>query len=99
MDKNPRQIGGYNYTNEEKAFATKIQESFTGTVPKIESTSEIAPYQVSDAGGVGGSTDVADISWGGSHCRFIHCYMGTWYRSHTAGRPWLQVERPSDQKE
>lgn len=63
MDKNLRQIGGYNYTNEEKAFATKIQESFTGTVPKIESTSEIAPYQVSDAGGVGGSTDVADISW------------------------------------
>ncbi len=63
MDKNLRQIGGYNYTDQEKAFASKIQESFTGTVPKIESTSEIAPYQVSDAGGVGGSTDVADISW------------------------------------
>lgn len=59
MDKNLREIGGYTYTPEEKAFAEKIQTTFTKP-PKLESTQSVAPFQLRD--GIG-STDVADVSW------------------------------------
>jgi aminobenzoyl-glutamate utilization protein B len=60
MDKNLHFVGGYTYSAEEKEFATKIQKTLSGTVPKLESTNEIEPYQMKD--GVA-STDVADVSW------------------------------------
>lgn len=60
MDKNLHFVGGYTYNAEEKEFATKIQKTLSGVVPKLESTNEIEPYQVKD--GVA-STDVADVSW------------------------------------
>ncbi|HTF21200.1 MAG TPA: amidohydrolase [Chryseolinea sp.] len=59
MDKNLREIGGYTYTPEEKAFAEKIQTTFTKP-PRLETTQSVAPFQVRD--GVA-STDVADVSW------------------------------------
>ncbi len=62
MDANLRTVGGYVYTEEEKTFATKIQQTFRGNVPMLESTNEIEPFFVRE-GGMGGSTDVGDISW------------------------------------
>jgi aminobenzoyl-glutamate utilization protein B len=59
MDKNLHDIGGYTYTPEEKAFAEKIQTTFTKP-PKLESTQSVAAFQLRD--GIG-STDVADVSW------------------------------------
>jgi len=61
MDGNLRTVGGYVYTEKEKEFAMKIQTSFTGNVPKLDLTNEIDPYKKRE--GMGGSTDVADISW------------------------------------
>jgi len=64
MDNNLRSVGGYQLSPEERTFAGKIQQTFTGTIPALESTNEIRPFQVSDASPLsGGSTDVADISW------------------------------------
>ncbi len=62
MDANLRMVGGYTFTEEEKAFAMKIQETFAGKVPALESTNMIEPFQVREEG-TGGSTDVGDISW------------------------------------
>lgn len=64
VDKNLRAVGGITYTEEEKAFAAKIQESFTGNKPPIASASDIKPFTIEEAGaGGGGSTDVGDVSW------------------------------------
>lgn len=60
MDANLRTVGGFIYTAEERAFAAKIQQSFTETSAKLESTNEIAPLQIRDGSA---STDVADVSW------------------------------------
>jgi aminobenzoyl-glutamate utilization protein B len=60
MDANLRMVGGYTYTSEEKEFALKIQSTFTGPVPKLETTNEVGPYQLRDGPA---STDVGDVSW------------------------------------
>ncbi|MBK7869435.1 MAG: amidohydrolase [Saprospiraceae bacterium] len=62
MDANLRTVGGYTYTEEERAFAVEIQKSFGGKVPSPESTKNIEPFAVREEGS-GGSTDVGDISW------------------------------------
>ncbi|MHC2990711.1 amidohydrolase [Pontibacter sp. HJ8] len=63
MDQNLRTVGGFNYTAQEKEFASKIQETFTGNaIPALETTAEIAPFKVVQKGS-GGSTDVGDVSW------------------------------------
>jgi aminobenzoyl-glutamate utilization protein B len=62
MDTNLRLVGGYTYTEQEKDFAQKIQKSFSGVIPKLESTNTIIDFGAdSDKGG--GSTDVGDVSW------------------------------------
>lgn len=62
VDANLRQVGGYVYTNEEKAFAEKIQKTFTGdNIPAITSTNTISEFKTRE--GAGGSTDVGDVSW------------------------------------
>jgi aminobenzoyl-glutamate utilization protein B len=61
MDANLRMVGGYNYSNDENIFAQKIQESFSGKIPSLESTNKISVFQMQ--GGIGGSTDVGDVSW------------------------------------
>ncbi len=60
MDANLRTIGGFTYTEQEKEFGRKVQQSFTGNIPKIESSNEIAPFGESESGG---STDVSDVAW------------------------------------
>lgn len=60
MDTNLRLVGGYTYDAQEREFAAKIQQSFSGPLMKLESTSEIMPFQLRDGSA---STDVADVSW------------------------------------
>lgn len=56
-------VGGNKYTPAETEFAKKIQTSFTYKAPAVELAAAIEPYKESDDGGVGGSTDVSDVSW------------------------------------
>ncbi|WP_234028799.1 amidohydrolase [Pseudoblastomonas halimionae] len=60
MDAKLRQVGGVEYTPEERAWAATIQESFGDAAPPLETADEIQPYEKS----LGyGSTDVGDVSW------------------------------------
>ena len=62
MQKNLEAVGGVKYTAEEKAFAEKIQNSFTFKYPAVEEAEKVKPLKIeSDAGG--GSTDVGDVSY------------------------------------
>lgn len=62
MQKNLVTVGGNKYTNEEIAFAKKLQASFSFTAPAPEDAATIKPLKtVADAGG--GSTDVGDVSY------------------------------------
>jgi aminobenzoyl-glutamate utilization protein B len=60
MDANLRTVGGYTYSEQEKQFALKIQESFKDQARPIESTQAIEPIR-SFSGSA--STDVGDVSW------------------------------------
>lgn len=60
MHKNLEMVGGYTYTDEERAFAEKIQESFSGQVPDLNTTEKVMPLERRDGSA---STDVADITW------------------------------------
>jgi aminobenzoyl-glutamate utilization protein B len=59
LDKNLRGVGGIPYTSEERAFAEQLRQSFSTSDP-IESAGHV---QAISAEGLGGSTDVADVSW------------------------------------
>ena len=62
MDANLRKVGGVEYTEAERAFAEKIQESFfDGPSQPLGSETEIEEFAVEGVGG--GSTDVGDVSW------------------------------------
>lgn len=62
MQKNLERVGGVKYSEEEKAFAGKIQSSFAYKAPAIESADSVKPLKIEmDAGG--GSTDVGDVSY------------------------------------
>ena len=61
MYANLKEIGGYTMTEEEKKFATEIQKSFSGKIPAMTTSQEIAIYELRKGGG--GSTDVGDVSW------------------------------------
>ena len=62
MDANLRRVGGVEYTEAERAFARRIQESFEGGPARpLGSETEIEEFRVEPAGG--GSTDVGDVSW------------------------------------
>ena len=60
MYANLKEVGGYAMTDEEKAFGAEVQKTFTGKVPPLSSTQDIAEYQLR-AGTA--STDVGDVSW------------------------------------
>ena len=60
MDANLRTVGGYTYTEQEKQFATKLQESFKDQAMPLESTQTILPLRSYDGSA---STDVGDVSW------------------------------------
>jgi len=59
---NLTEVGGVEYTAEERAFAEAIQTSFPAGAPSIDSAMEIEPFDVQEVG-TGGSTDVGDVSW------------------------------------
>ena len=55
-------LGGYSYSEEERAFAQRIQESFPHGAPPLTTVGEIKSFEVTERGS-GGSTDVGDVSW------------------------------------
>ncbi|MEP5936929.1 MAG: amidohydrolase [Erythrobacter sp.] len=60
MDEKLRAVGGVEYSEEERAWAETIQESFGDAAKPLASAAEIQPYNKS----LGyGSTDVGDVSW------------------------------------
>ncbi len=57
-------VGGVNYTEEEKAFATKLSESLGNQKLPIENAAKINDYKSDNESATsGGSTDVGDVSW------------------------------------
>lgn len=60
VDNNLRTIGGFTYTEQEKIFAEKIQQTFQAPVPSLSATNSIGFFQTYAASG---STDVGDVSW------------------------------------
>jgi aminobenzoyl-glutamate utilization protein B len=84
MDANLRMVGGYTYSAEEREFALKIQSTFTGPVPRLETTNEVGPYQFRDGPA---STDVGDVSW---VVPTVGLATATWVPG-TAGHSWQAV--------
>lgn len=62
MQKNLEQVGGVNYSEQDKQFAGKLQATYPLPVPAIETAAKINPLKTEiDFGG--GSTDVGDVSY------------------------------------
>ncbi len=60
MDAKLREVGGVDYTDEERAWAAEISQSLGEGARPLDSAAEVAPYAKS----LGyGSTDVGDVSW------------------------------------
>jgi aminobenzoyl-glutamate utilization protein B len=60
MQKNLQQVGGYEYTPQELAFAKTLRESLDGTLPPVEQSNTVLTPEP----GIGSaSTDVGDVSW------------------------------------
>lgn len=60
MDAKLRQVGGVEYSAEERAWAEEIAESFGEDAVPLNGAAQIQPYETS----LGyGSTDVGDVSW------------------------------------
>ena len=58
------EVGGFNYTPEQKAFAEELQKSLPpSAVGHFEQTSSIVPLRAPDPNAPSASTDVGDISW------------------------------------
>jgi aminobenzoyl-glutamate utilization protein B len=60
MDRRLREVGGFDYTAEERAFAEKIRPTLGENLPPLSASRDIEPFAIKEAGG---STDVADVSW------------------------------------
>ena len=62
MQANLERVGGVRYDAEERAFAERIQTSFPGDPPPLESAARVQPFSIMEEAG-SWSTDVADVSW------------------------------------
>jgi aminobenzoyl-glutamate utilization protein B len=61
MHKNLREVGGFNYTTQEREFALQIQKTLPGTnLPSIEATIQVDEFKMQQGTA---STDVGDVSW------------------------------------
>jgi aminobenzoyl-glutamate utilization protein B len=60
MDRRLREVGGVDYTAEERVFAEKIRTTLGSDLPPLSAAREIDRFEMKEAGG---STDVADVSW------------------------------------
>jgi aminobenzoyl-glutamate utilization protein B len=63
MQSNLEKVGGITYTEEEKAFAKKIQPTLLGAPVAFETAATIKPLSYELGGGNTGSTDVGDVSY------------------------------------
>ncbi|MDE3235814.1 MAG: amidohydrolase [Bacteroidota bacterium] len=62
MQKDLEKVGGVQYTDDEVAFAKKLQSSFTFKYPEISTAATVKPLKAEEDAG-GGSTDVGDVSY------------------------------------
>jgi aminobenzoyl-glutamate utilization protein B len=60
MHKHLEQVGGYEYTPDERAFAETLRKSLDGTLPPIDTSNQIQSPQ---PGVNAASTDMGDVSW------------------------------------
>jgi aminobenzoyl-glutamate utilization protein B len=60
MHKQLEQVGGYEYTPDERAFAETLRKSLDGTLPPIDTSNQIQSPQ---PGVNSASTDMGDVSW------------------------------------
>ena len=85
MQRNLETVGGVNYTEPEQEFAREIQQTFSFQPPAIESVEQVLP--LSDENGIGGSTDVGDVSW---FVPTVGLMAATWVAG-TPGHSWQAV--------
>ena len=78
MYANLQEVGGVEYTDEERSFGEKIIASYEFGAGNIESANAIAPFKVQMKGS-GGSTDVGDVSWVVPTAWDASGYLGSWY--------------------
>ncbi len=62
MQTNLEKVGGVTYTEEEKAFAKKLQPTFIGAPVAVETAATVKPLSFISEGNTG-STDVGDVSY------------------------------------
>jgi aminobenzoyl-glutamate utilization protein B len=62
MQTNLEKVGGVTYTEEEKAFAKKLQPTFIGAPVAVETAGTVKPLSYISEGNTG-STDVGDVSY------------------------------------
>ncbi|MBM3794184.1 MAG: amidohydrolase [Acidobacteria bacterium] len=100
LDKNLNAAGGVKYTPEERAFAEKLRRTMDlSSAPPLGSEETIVPPQVMR--GLGGSTDVGDISWQLPTAQFTaatwapgtsaHSWQSTAFSGMTIGRKGMLV--------
>lgn len=63
MYNNLKIVGGVNYNETEKTFATELAKTFVTKEINIEKASQISDFKADDGVVSGGSTDVGDVSW------------------------------------
>jgi len=61
MDRSLHSAGAIQWTAEETAFAEGIRKTLAPGAPPLSSVGDIQPATIADS--IGGSTDVADVSW------------------------------------
>lgn len=86
MHKNLELVGGVQYTEDEKEFATEIMKTYETEDLDLESANQIKPFEVFEVGS-GGSTDVGDISW---VIPTTQVYTATWVPG-TVAHSWQAV--------
>ncbi len=85
MQKNLEAVGGVVYSPDERAFAVALQKSFTHKTEAIESVGDVKA--LSSKNGLGGSTDVGDVSW---MVPTVGLSTATWVAS-TPGHSWQAI--------
>lgn len=63
MHANLVEVGGVEYTPEERRFAEIIRPTLGEGIPPVDQAAEVLPFFVNEEGAGRGSTDVADVSW------------------------------------
>ena len=100
LDKNLKLVGGVKYTLEERAFAGKLRTTFDlSSAPPMGHEETVVP--MSEIRGLGGSSDVGDISWQFPTANFVaatwapgttaHSWQSTAFSGMTIGRKGMLV--------